>query len=42
MNFTLMIQIFWEFMKIVLFAVGGGPATLPYLMDMTERFDWKN
>jgi len=40
MNFTLMIQIFWEFMKIGMFAVGGGPATLPYLMDLTERFDW--
>lgn len=27
-------------MKIGLFAVGGGPATLPYLMDLTEKFDW--
>lgn len=31
---------FWEFCKIGLFAVGGGPATLPYLMDLTEKFDW--
>lgn len=40
MNVQLMILMFWEFMKIGLFAVGGGPATLPYLMDLTERFDW--
>ncbi len=40
MNFALMGQMFWEFMKIGLFAVGGGPATLPYLMDLTKKFDW--
>lgn len=40
MNLSLMLQMFWEFMKIGLFAVGGGPATLPYLMDLTEKFDW--
>lgn len=34
------LRMFWEFMKIGLFAVGGGPATLPYLMDLTEKFDW--
>ena len=31
---------FLEFMKIGLFAVGGGPATLPYLMELTEKYDW--
>lgn len=35
-----MILMFWEFFKIGLFAVGGGPATLPYLMDLTEKYDW--
>ncbi len=40
MNFELMGRMFWEFMKIGLFAVGGGPATLPYLMDLTEKYDW--
>ena len=40
MNFSLMGRMFWEFMKIGLFAVGGGPATLPYLRDLTKRFDW--
>ena len=30
----------YEFFKIGLFAVGGGPATLPFLMDLTEEYDW--
>lgn len=32
--------IFYEFFKIGLFAVGGGPATIPYLMDLAEKYDW--
>ncbi len=32
--------LFLEFFKIGLFAVGGGPATLPYLMELTEHYDW--
>ena len=32
--------LFLEFMKIGLVAVGGGPATLPYLMELTEKYDW--
>lgn len=40
MNAALILRMFWEFFKIGLFAVGGGPATLPYLMELTERFDW--
>ena len=35
-----MALMFFEFMKIGLFAVGGGPATLPYLMELTEKYDW--
>ncbi len=35
-----MMLMFFEFMKIGLFAVGGGPATLPYLMELTEKYDW--
>ena len=31
---------FAEFFFIGLFAVGGGPATLPYLMELTEKYDW--
>ncbi len=30
----------YEFFKIGLFAVGGGMATLPFLMDLTEKYDW--
>ena len=40
MDLMLALRLFWEFFKIGLFAVGGGPATLPYLMELTERFDW--
>ena len=32
--------LFYEFFKIGLFAVGGGPATIPYLMDLAEKYDW--
>ena len=32
--------LFIEFFKIGLFAVGGGPATIPYLMDLAEKYDW--
>lgn len=34
------IVVFWEFFKIGLFAVGGGPATIPYLMELTKTHDW--
>ena len=34
------IQLFIEFFQIGLFAVGGGPATIPFLMDITTRHDW--
>ena len=30
----------FEFFKTGLFAVGGGLATLPFLYDMFERYDW--
>lgn len=39
-DFSLALRLFWEFFKIGLFAVGGGPATLPYLMELTEKFNW--
>jgi chromate transporter len=29
-----------EFLKTGLFAVGGGYATLPYLYEMAENYDW--
>lgn len=34
------LRLFVEFFQIGLFAVGGGPATIPFLMDLAERVDW--
>ncbi len=34
------LQLFLKFFKIGLFAIGGGLATLPFLMDLTEKYDW--
>lgn len=33
-------ELFIEFFQIGLFAVGGGPATIPFLMDLPSRHDW--
>ncbi|MCQ2499934.1 MAG: chromate transporter [Lachnospiraceae bacterium] len=33
-------HLFIEFFQIGLFAVGGGPATIPFLMDLPSRYDW--
>ena len=34
------LQMFWEFFKAGLFAVGGGLATLPFLYDISQRTSW--
>ena len=34
------LQLFYEFFKAGLFAVGGGLATLPFLYDMSDRMGW--
>ena len=34
------LQLFYEFFKTGLFAIGGGMATLPFLYDMAERTGW--
>lgn len=31
---------FLEFFKIGLFSIGGGLATLPFLYELTEKYDW--
>ena len=36
----LYLQLFWEFFKTGLFAVGGGMATLPFLKDIGETTGW--
>ena len=37
---TLYFQLFWEFFKTGLFAVGGGMATLPFLYDISDKTGW--
>lgn len=32
--------LFSEFFKIGLFAVGGGLVTIPFLFDLTKKYDW--
>ena len=34
------LQLFYEFFKTGLFAVGGGLATLPFLEDISQRTGW--
>lgn len=34
------LQLFWEFFKVGLFAVGGGMATVPFLYDIGEKTGW--
>ena len=34
------VQVFFEFFKIGLFAIGGGPATIPFLMELSEKTGW--
>ncbi len=34
------LQLFWEFFKTGLFAVGGGMATIPFLSELAERSGW--
>lgn len=33
-------QLFWQFFKTGLFAVGGGLATLPFLQEMSRLTHW--
>lgn len=40
MNFLLLLNVFWEFFKIGLFAVGGGPATIPFLFELSDKTGW--
>lgn len=34
------LQVFWEFFKTGLFAIGGGLATLPFLSKMSQAYGW--
>lgn len=34
------LQLFWEFFKTGLFAIGGGMATIPFLYDISDKTGW--
>ena len=36
----ILLQLFWEFFKTGLFAVGGGMATIPFLYDISDKTGW--
>ena len=36
------VNLFIEFFKIGLFSFGGGMATIPFLYDMAEKYNWFN
>ena len=34
------LQVIWEFLKIGLFTIGGGQASLPFFLELPHRFGW--
>ena len=36
----ILLAIIYEFFKIGLFSIGGGLATLPFLFELTNKYDW--
>lgn len=36
----ILLQLFFEFFKIGLFAIGGGLVTIPFLYDLAEKTSW--
>ena len=36
----ILLQLFWEFFKTGLFAIGGGLATIPFLYELSDRTGW--
>ena len=36
----ILLDLFFAFFKVGLFAIGGGLATLPFLYELTEKYDW--
>ena len=37
---TVYLQLFWEFFKAGLFAIGGGMATVPFLQEISRKTGW--
>ena len=36
----LLLRLYWEFLLVGLFSMGGGMATVPFLLDMSTRTGW--
>lgn len=36
----LYLLLFWEFFKTGLFSIGGGLATIPFLMEISDKYGW--
>ena len=36
----ILLDLFFAFFKVGLFAIGGGLATLPFLYELTKKYDW--
>lgn len=36
----ILLQLYWEFLCVGLFSMGGGMATVPFLFDLSERTGW--
>ena len=36
----LYLRVFFEFFKVGLFSIGGGLATLPFLFELAEKYNW--
>jgi len=36
----ILLQMFWAFFKVGLFSIGGGLATLPFLYEMSDKYQW--
>lgn len=39
-HLLLLLELFWEFLKIGVFCVGGGMAALPFLYDLGDKTGW--
>lgn len=39
-NGMIYLTLFYEFFKVGLFSIGGGMATVPFLMELADRYPW--
>ena len=36
----ILLRLYWEFLLVGLFSMGGGMATVPFLFDLSQRTGW--